>query len=95
MQEKQRISITEFGDPDGDSALSRLVGVTCAVAAEKLLSGEISDLGVIAPLKINIAEIILAELETYGIKPRVESVITPAEYAASRTIIETSGIEVS
>ena len=94
MQEKQRISITEFGDPDGDSALSRLVGITCAVAAEKLLSGQISDKGVIAPLNMETAEIILAELEKYGIKPRVESDITPTK-PANCAIIEASGIEVA
>ena len=94
MQEKQRISITEFGDPDGDSALSRLVGVNCAVAAEKLLNGENSNPGVIAPLQTNTAEIILVELEKYGIKPRVESDITPAK-PANCAIVKASRIEVA
>ena len=65
------------------------------MAAEKLLSGEISDPGVIAPLKVNTAGIILDELEKYGIKPKVESDITPAERATGRTLIEASEIEVA
>ena len=66
------MSLTEFGKPGGDSALAKLVGVTCAIAAEKILNGSISGTGVKAPLNWAIVEPILDALKLHGICPQID-----------------------
>ena len=64
--------MTEFGHPNSDSALATLVGIPCAIAVKKVLDGSISGRGILAPLEWKVAEPIVEELETYGIRAHVE-----------------------
>lgn len=75
---EERISSTlvDFGQPDGDSAMSRTVSLPAAVAARLILSGRIEVTGVHVPVAASIYEPVLDELEGMGI--RCEEKIEPA-----------------
>jgi saccharopine dehydrogenase-like NADP-dependent oxidoreductase len=67
---KEAITATmiDFGIPHGDTSMSRTVGLPAAVAARKILHGEISGLaGVHVPVIPEIYEPVLAELSDMGI----------------------------
>jgi len=55
------------GDPKGDSAMSRLVGLPCAIAGLKILDGTIKVKGVHIPLQEEIFRPILKGLKAKGI----------------------------
>ncbi len=64
-----------YGDPDGYSAMARLVGVPCATAVKSVLDGRIGDRGVVAPVYEKISEPLLVELrDEHGISLVEESV---------------------
>jgi saccharopine dehydrogenase (NADP+, L-glutamate forming) len=67
-RETRTSTLCEYGDPKGYSAMAKLVGVPCAVAVKQVLSGQISDKGILAPMSARINEPLMKELkEKYGI----------------------------
>lgn len=60
-------SLVEYGIPGGDSAMARTVGIPLAIATSMVLGGRISDRGVVTPVKPEIYNPILDELEGMGI----------------------------
>lgn len=68
-KETRTSTLVDYGDPKGWSSMARLVGVPCAVACLMVLDGRISEKGILAPLKWDIAGPLLKELkEKYGIE---------------------------
>ena len=68
-KETRTSTLVEYGDPKGYSAMARLVGVPCAVAAQKVLDGTISEKGILAPMTPKINDPLIKELkEKYGIE---------------------------
>ena len=68
-KETRTSTLVEYGDPKGYSAMAKLVGVPCAVACLMVLDGRISQKGILAPVKWDIAELLLLELKSkYGIE---------------------------
>ncbi|MEA2103057.1 MAG: saccharopine dehydrogenase C-terminal domain-containing protein [Candidatus Cloacimonadota bacterium] len=66
---KQNITSTmiDFGIPNGDSSMSRTVGLPAAIAVRMILNGVIKETGVHIPSKPEIYEPILNELEEMNI----------------------------
>lgn len=65
-------TLVEYGDPtgqpDGYSAMAKLVGVPCAVATRMVLRGELSKPGIYAPVTPQLAEALRKELKAdFGI----------------------------
>jgi len=69
---KERITSTmvDYGIPNGDSSMSRLVGLPAAIAARLVLQGEIARTGVRTPVIPEIYEPVLAELAALGVSFR-------------------------
>ncbi len=68
-KETRTSTLVDYGDPNGYSAMAKLVGVPCAVACLMVLDGRISKKGVLAPVSWDLAGPILEELrEKYGIE---------------------------
>ena len=69
---KERISSTmvDYGIPNGDSSMSRLVGLPAAIAARLILQGDIALTGVQTPVIPEIYEPVLGELATLGVSFR-------------------------
>ena len=65
--EKITSTLVDYGIPNGDSSMSRLVGLPAAIAARMILQGEIVLTGVHVPMIPEIYEPVLAELETMGV----------------------------
>ncbi len=67
---KEHISSTliEYGQPDGDSAMARTVSLPAAVGAKLILTGAIRDTGVHIPVRPEIYNPVLDELESMGIR---------------------------
>lgn len=61
-------TLVTYGDPQGDSAMARTVGLPPAIAARLILAGQITDTGVHIPVKPEIYEPILHELDHLGIR---------------------------
>ena len=68
--EKITSTMVDYGIPDGDSSMSRLVGLPAAIAAKMILQGEIDLTGVYTPTIPAIYEPVLAELATLGVSFR-------------------------
>ncbi|KAJ4306378.1 saccharopine dehydrogenase (NADP+, L-glutamate-forming) [Collariella sp. IMI 366227] len=67
-RETRTSTLCEYGDPKGYSAMAKTVGVPCAVAVKQVLSGQIAEKGVLAPMSWEICEPLMKELEEkYGI----------------------------
>ncbi|KAK4250248.1 Saccharopine dehydrogenase [Corynascus similis CBS 632.67] len=67
-RETRTSTLCEYGDPKGYSAMAKLVGVPCAVAVKQVLSGQLQDKGILAPMNSRINEPLMKELkEKYGI----------------------------
>lgn len=66
---KQNITSTmiDYGVPNGDSSMSRTVGLPAAIAVKMILNGVINETGVLIPSKPEIYEPILDELEDMNI----------------------------
>lgn len=67
-KEKTISTLVDYGIPNGDSSMSRLVALPCAVAARFVLEGIITTPGVHRPVKPEIYEPIMQELENLGVK---------------------------
>jgi len=65
--EKITSTLVDYGVPHGDSSMSRLVGLPAAIAARRVLQGEIELTGVRVPTLPEVYEPILDELETIGV----------------------------
>jgi saccharopine dehydrogenase (NADP+, L-glutamate forming) len=65
--EKTTSTMIDYGIPNGDSAMSRLVGLPAAIAARMVLQGQIQVSGVHAPTIPEIYRPVLAELADIGI----------------------------
>ncbi|KAK3325496.1 Saccharopine dehydrogenase [Apodospora peruviana] len=67
-RETRTSTLCEYGDPKGYSAMAKTVGVPCGVAVKQVLSGQISEKGILAPMTPAICEPLMQELkEQYGI----------------------------
>ena len=66
---KQKITSTmiDYGIPNGDSSMSRTVGLPGAIAVKLILNGEIKETGVQIPVKPKIYKPVLKELELQNI----------------------------
>ena len=65
--EKITSTMIDYGIPNGDSSMSRLVGLPAAIAARMILQGEINLTGVHVPMISEIYTPVLAELSAMGI----------------------------
>jgi saccharopine dehydrogenase (NADP+, L-glutamate forming) len=74
--EKVTSTMIDYGIPDGDSSMARLVGLPAAIAARMILQREIALAGVHTPVVPEIYEPVLTELATLGVsfKETVERV---------------------
>lgn len=70
--ETWKSTLVDYGDPNGYSAMARLVGVPAGVACLMVLNGKITEKGVLAPVKWGLAEPLLVELRKYGIQLKEE-----------------------
>ena len=61
----------EYGIPDGDSAMSRTVGIPAGFAARRILDGTITQTGVHIPITPEIYTPVLADLAAVGIEETV------------------------
>lgn len=61
-------SLVDFGIPNGDSSMSRTVGLPSAIGADLVMKGIISRRGVLAPTYKDIYDPVLAKLEGMGVK---------------------------
>lgn len=67
-QEHISSTLIDFGQPDGDSSMARTVSLPAAVGAKLILTGAIQETGVHVPVKPEIYNPVLDELETMGIR---------------------------
>jgi saccharopine dehydrogenase (NADP+, L-glutamate forming) len=77
---KERIvsTLIDYGIPNGDSSMSRTVGLPAAIGARLILEGKILKTGVQTPLDPTIYEPILEELSRHGVVFREERFETKA-----------------
>ncbi|MBN1953424.1 MAG: saccharopine dehydrogenase NADP-binding domain-containing protein [Anaerolineae bacterium] len=61
-------TLVDFGIPHGDTSMARTVGLPAAIAARMILKGQIQLTGVHRPVRPEIYEPVLDELERLGIK---------------------------
>jgi len=69
QKEVRTSTLCENGDPQGYSAMAKLVGIPCGVAVLQVLDGKIKDKGILAPMDPAFNKPIMDELkEKYGIE---------------------------
>ncbi len=61
-------TLVDYGVPGGDSSMSRTVGLPAAIGARLVLEGKIAVTGVQVPVRPEIYEPILRELEAHGVR---------------------------
>lgn len=67
-KEVRTSTLCEYGNPEGYSAMAKLVGVPCGVAVKQVLDGTISKKGILAPMTIDICAPLIKTLqEEYGV----------------------------
>ena len=66
-REKLFSTLTDFGEPNGDSAMARTVSLPAAIATRMILQGQLRLTGVQIPVVPELYEPILAELARLGI----------------------------
>lgn len=81
-------TLVDFGDPDGDTAMSRTVSLPAAIAVRRILEGHIRETGVHIPVTPEIFGPVLPELERLGL--RFEETI---ESLDGEPDVEVAGIE--
>ena len=65
--EKINSTLIDYGIPNGDSSMSRTVSLPAAIAVKLILDGRITETGVRIPVKEEIYQPVLVELEKLGI----------------------------
>ncbi len=65
--EKIQSTLIDYGQPGGDSSMSRTVSLPAAIAAKGVLQNQIREKGVHIPVLPSVYEPVLKELETLGI----------------------------
>ncbi|KAG0033716.1 saccharopine dehydrogenase (NADP+, L-glutamate-forming) [Podila clonocystis] len=60
-------TVLEYGNPDGASAMARLVGMPCGVATQLVLDGVINTPGVLAPMSAEINDPLIKGIEAEGV----------------------------
>lgn len=60
-------TILEYGNPEGASAMARLVGMPCGVATQLVLDGVINTPGVLAPMSAEINDPLIKAIEAEGV----------------------------
>lgn len=76
-REKITSTLVDYGIPNGDSAMSRLVGLPAAIAARRILDGTIDLVGVQVPTSPSIYEPVLGELAGMGVA--FEETVSPIQ----------------
>jgi len=71
--ERRSISLVQYGQPNGFSAMARTVGYPCAIATQMVLDGEIQGKGMVLPLSSTIFRSMLKRLEREGIAANTTS----------------------
>ncbi|MHA2306299.1 MAG: saccharopine dehydrogenase C-terminal domain-containing protein [Candidatus Hodarchaeales archaeon] len=66
-KEKLTSTMVDFGIPNGDSSMSRTVGLPAAIGVRMILEGKITDTGVMIPVRKSIYNPVLKELKEMGI----------------------------
>lgn len=64
--------LLEYGDPTGDTAIARTVALPAAIAVDLILTGQLTQTGLLRPLSAEIYEPVLKKLEEEGIVLREE-----------------------
>uniref|UniRef100_A0A8R1UD23 Saccharopine dehydrogenase (NAD(+), L-glutamate-forming) n=1 Tax=Pristionchus pacificus TaxID=54126 RepID=A0A8R1UD23_PRIPA len=77
-QEKHRISLVQYGDPRGFSAMSKTVGYTCAIVSQMVLNDEIQRHGVLRPVNAEVYRPVLKRLSDLDISA-VHTVTTKSQ----------------
>jgi saccharopine dehydrogenase-like NADP-dependent oxidoreductase len=65
--ERLRSTLVAFGEPGGETAMSRTVGLPAAIGVLRVLDGTITERGVVVPVSPGVYNPILDELATLGI----------------------------
>ncbi|XP_025093676.1 alpha-aminoadipic semialdehyde synthase, mitochondrial-like [Pomacea canaliculata] len=73
QQEVTTVSLLEYGDIDGHSAMAKTVGYPSALAVEMILNGEIHAKGVIIPTMEDVYKPVLSRLQQLGIMAKVST----------------------
>ncbi|KAG0253035.1 saccharopine dehydrogenase (NADP+, L-glutamate-forming) [Mortierella polycephala] len=60
-------TILEYGNPEGASAMARLVGMPCGVATQLVLDGVIKTPGILAPMTMELNEPLIKGIEAEGV----------------------------
>ncbi|KAF9897242.1 saccharopine dehydrogenase (NADP+, L-glutamate-forming) [Lobosporangium transversale] len=60
-------TILEYGNPEGASAMARLVGMPCGVATQLVLDGVINKPGILAPMSSDINDPLIKAIEAEGV----------------------------
>ncbi|KAF8939980.1 saccharopine dehydrogenase [Dissophora ornata] len=60
-------TILEYGNPEGASAMARLVGMPCGVATQLVLDGVINKPGILAPMSADINDPLIKGIEAEGV----------------------------
>lgn len=71
-------TLIAYGEPEGDSAVSKTVGLPAAIGSRLILEGEIDLKGVQIPVNPVIYEPVLKELENQGVELKERSQVVPA-----------------
>ncbi|XP_050705954.1 alpha-aminoadipic semialdehyde synthase, mitochondrial-like [Eriocheir sinensis] len=72
-QEVKGITLVEYGDPEGFSAMARTVGLPAAMCVRMLLGGELQTRGCVLPLRKDIYSTLLTRLQAEGINAHTTS----------------------
>ncbi|MCJ1482935.1 Saccharopine dehydrogenase [NADP(+), L-glutamate-forming] [Schaereria dolodes] len=73
-KETRTSTLVEYGDPNGYSAMAKLVGIPCGIAVKQVLDGTISQKGILAPYTPEINNPLMEELKKYGIELKEQTV---------------------
>ena len=72
-KEYMRSALVDFGIPNGETAMSRTVGLPAAIGVLRILDGTIATPGVLVPVSPGVYNPILDELATLGVRFHEES----------------------